>query len=143
MPGPAPKPAATRQRRNTTATTASLKAKPAKLPVRLPDGHPWHDLTVRWWRELRRSPMVAEYVQFDVEGLLRLAYVVDRANCEPGDLKTEETIARLGALYGLTPIDRRRLDWRIERESAAKTEVREAPPPTGDDPRKTLLRAVQ
>lgn len=143
MPGPVPKAAATRQRRNTTATTATLKAAEARLPARLPKEREWHPLTARWWRELRRSPMAAEYVQFDVEGLLRLAAVVDLANWCPGDLKIEETIARLGALYGLTPIDRRRLDWRIERKSAVTAPRDGRPPaPSGADPR-SVLRAVQ
>ena len=116
MRGPAPKPAATRQRRNrvSTATTLVLahRARVPKLPPR-PDGA-WHAMTVGWWRDIWRSPMAAEFVQADIHGLYRLAVLVDAFWEEPS-VKLHAEIRAGSQCYGLTPIDRRRLQWEVQR----------------------------
>lgn len=139
MPGPMPKPAELRQRRNRPASGASL---PAEGTVRrrvppLPE-HPWHVATRAWWRDLWRSPMSGELIAMDRHAITRLAYLVDGANWSPGDAKLEETIARLSKPFGLTPLDRRRLEWRIGGAPAVAVRAKAEPPVEMPDPRSAL-----
>lgn len=125
MPGPLPKDPAIRQRMNKTVTRATLAAETGKrvrVP-KLPDlsteeqPHAWHPLTVAWWRDVWRSPMATEYLQADTHGLYRLAALVDKFWVEPNkDLAAEIRLEQ--QCFGLTPIDRRRLQWEVERVEA-------------------------
>mgnify|MGYP000852737902 FL=1 len=147
MPGPAPKPAALRQRRNKASTHAVLSTeRPARQRApRLPKEHDWSPLTRAWWRDVWGSPMAAEFLQADIHGLYILAELVDRFWAEPNkELAAEIRLQR--QCFGLTPIDRRRLQWEVERGESAATrtqqrKVRRAQ--DGDiDPREAL-RAVK
>ena len=149
MPGPVPKPAALRQRRNKAATASKLapearRRRAPSLPERkTAEGNPvlWHAMTRAWWRAVWRSPMAEEYLDADIHALYRLAVLVDMFWHEP----TKELAAELRLeqqCFGLTPIDRRRLQWEVERGEQASTrtkqrQVRRAQ--AGDeDPRKAL-----
>lgn len=149
MPGPVPKPPALRQRRNRVATAATLAAEPRRkrapsLPrVRDADGRErvWHPLTRVWWRAVWRSPMAAEYLEADIQALLRLAVLVDMFWCQPSrelaaEIRLEQTC------FGLTPIDRRRLQWEIDRgeQAATRTQQRQVRRviDAGEDPRLAL-----
>lgn len=112
-------------RRNVSATKATLSREhdvtaPA-LPERLET--PWHQLTTEWWADIWASPMAPEYDSSDVHGLYVLADLIDsywyadtpRAR---GALAAEIRLQR--QCFGLTPIDRRRLQWEIERTSEAQ-----------------------
>lgn len=128
MPGPMPKDPAIRQRQNKAATRAQLVATdaPRKRAPRLPtpvEGYKWHPFTRAWWRDVWRSPMAAEYVTADLHGLYRLAVLVDEFWKMPstrvaGEIRLEQQ------LFGLTPLDRRRLEWSIAQN--AEAEVRRA-----------------
>ena len=141
MPGPTPKNPATRRRRNQPATAAKLAAVPSgvKTPA-LPKGRKWHQQTRRWWKDIWASPMAPEFLQADVHGLFLLAVLVDDFWLEPSkELAAEIRLQR--QCFGLTPIDRRRLQWEIERaESAASAPAK----PKGgrrkaaEDPRRAL-----
>jgi hypothetical protein len=165
--GPPPKPAAARARKSRVTTAALLHAPdPADvmvppLPERPQDWHhpllnrppqDWHLLTRAWWADLWASPMAAEYDATDVHGLLQLAVLVDdfwRAET-PRDRQAASAEIRLQSLrFGLSPIDRRRLQWEIERSKeaqargtrrAAAQATREPPRPGGPatDPRSIL-----
>lgn len=150
MPGPIPKPSAIRQRKNKVSTHAVLSTeRPARrraprLPKRDED-HDWSPLTRAWWRDVWGSPMAAEFLQADIHGLYILAELVDRFWAEPTkELAAEIRLQR--QCFGLTPIDRRRLQWEVERGESAATrtqqrKVRRAQ--DGDiDPREAL-RAVK
>jgi len=146
MPGPAPKDPATRQRRNTRSTKAALPAeglglKRVPLMPKGPADWVWHDRTRAWWRELWKSPMAANLVAMDLQGIERLAFVVDRAHHSPGDAKLEEQIAKLSMPYGLSPLDRRRLEWSIEPPKPKAATAPAKPVDAGPDPR-SLLRVV-
>lgn len=146
MPGPAPKDPATRQRRNTRSTKAALPAeglalKRVPLMPKGPADWVWHDRTREWWRELWRSPMAANLVAMDVQGIERLAFVIDKAHWEPGDAKLEEQIQKLSMPYGLSPLDRRRLEWSIEPPKPKPAKAPAAAVAPGPDPR-SLLRVV-
>lgn len=116
-----PKPAGTRARRNKTSTNATLKADAAILAPELPP-HSWHPMTLDWWRDLWASPMAPEYEDSDRHGLFKLAmlqndfWTADTAK----DRKEASAEIRLQEQrFGLSPIDRRRLQWEIEKSEEA------------------------
>lgn len=150
MPGPMPKPMEIRQRRNKRSTRATLEqtAKPRKRAPSLPQregGQEWHRLTRAWWRDVWASPMSQEYVKADEHALYRLAVLIDQFWADPNKELAAEIRLQQQA-FGLTPLDRRRLEWTIEQAESAATrtqqrKVRRAQ--DGDiDPREAL-RAVK
>jgi hypothetical protein len=81
------------------------------LPPSL-DGGPWHSMTQQWWDDLWDSPMAPEYDDSDRHGLFLLAVLVDGFWRSPSkELAAEIRLQR--QCFGLTPIDRRRLQWTI------------------------------
>ena len=121
---------------------------PRQRAPRLPrreGGDDWHSLTRAWWRDIWRSPMASEYVNADIHALYRLAALIDRFWREPSVALSAEIRLQQQA-FGLTPLDRRRLEWTIEQAETASTrrqqrKVRRAQ--DGDiDPREAL-RAVK
>ncbi len=150
MPGPVPKDPSARQRRNRTSTAAVLTAQTgAEVPELGLDVLP---RTAAWWRDVWTSPMAGEFDATDYHGLAMLAALVDafwRAATNPSPLadplKLLAEIRQQSQRYGLSPIDRRRLQWEIERteEARAHGERRRSAgrPASSGDPRATL-RAV-
>jgi hypothetical protein len=142
MKGPPPKPRAIRQRRNRTTTQATLSL--ANLGrVRAPQLQPrdrlWHPLTRAWWKDVWHSPMATEFLQADLHGLYRLAVLIDSFWLQPSkDLAAE--IRQEQTAYGLTPIDRRRLQWEVERVEKGRHQPRQQA--TSEDAR-SYLRAVK
>lgn len=128
MPGPPPKNPAIRQRQNKSSTRAFLSDDP-EIKRRVPSLHKrrdengniieWHEMTRRWWRDVWRSPMATEYLQADTHGLYRLAELVDRYWLEPSAGLAAE-IRLQQQCFGLTPLDRRRLEWQVEQTEDAK-----------------------
>lgn len=153
MPGPAPKPNAAR--RNKTSTRATLSAVHDVQAPLLPKGRQWDWQTESWWRDIWASPMAPEFDDSDKHGLFRLAVLVDdfwTADDANTRMKLSAEIRMQGQCYGLTPIDRRRLQWEIDRgeEAEAKTRKRKSasePKQQSDepavDPRGAYLQAVQ
>jgi hypothetical protein len=86
------------------------------------------------------SPMAAEYVRADEHALFRLAVLVN--GYWMGHVELASEIRLQQQAFGLTPLDRRRLEWSIEQAEAATTRrgqrrVREAQ--AGErDPREAL-----
>jgi hypothetical protein len=86
--------------------------------------------------------MAAEYLESDVDGLLIYMVLVDRFWVAPS-VAIERAISQRGALFGLTPIDRRRLQWIVERAQESKRSKKMAEPvDPADDPRR-ILQVVQ
>lgn len=146
--GPAPKPAGLRQRRNKkpgakTLRPASKQSKGggARVPTLLnPDKRRWHRLTRVWWRHVWQSPMAAEYLETDVDGLARLAILVDDYYNAP-DRQTLGEIRLQEARFGLSPVDRSRLAWEMEKadELERKKAAKKRTPAMGRiDPRDVL-----
>jgi hypothetical protein len=144
-----PKDPAIRQRTNRTPGAAKLDAaanltrRAPPLPkVNMPDGseREWEKLTRAFWRDCWRSPMATEYLQADIHGLYRLAVLVDDFWKEPtkelaGEIRLQQQ------QFGLSPLDRRRLQWEVEKVEAVTR--RQQPPPSlpqssEDDPRRLL-----
>jgi hypothetical protein len=146
MPGPAPKHASTRARRNKASTAAMLTADHQIEAPRLPAGRDWHWQTESWWRDIWASPMAPEYDDSDKHGLFLLAVLVDDFWRKPHwALAAEIRLQR--QCFGLSPMDRRRLQWEIERVDEAqergerRRRATQTPAETGQDPR-DVLRSV-
>jgi hypothetical protein len=122
--GPTPKTAATRARRNKTTTASRLETDEqprAKAPPLgdHPEGGEWHPRTLVFWKDVWDSPMAEEFLRADTDGLLQLAALVDQFWKEPSP-KLAAEIRLQRQCYGLTPIDRRRLQWEVVRAEEAE-----------------------
>jgi hypothetical protein len=113
-------------RRNQSATRATLVAdhdvQAPNLPTRL-----WHEQTRIWWQDVWSSPMAPEYDDSDRHGLFALAVLVDDFwTAEDPKLRKElaSEIRLQRQCFGLTPIDRRRLQWEVERTDEAQARGR-------------------
>jgi len=104
---------------------------------------PWHHLTRAWWARVWASPMAPEYIESDIDALYVLASLRDQFWRGGGvETKTAAEIRMQEARFGATPLDRRRLEWSLDKPEA-EPEAEPAPPqPTGTDAR-ALLRAVK
>lgn len=154
MPQPK-KHASTRARRNVASTATTMGAhavKDREIPD-LPEHTEWHPAVVDWWEEMWASPMSDEYHESDIHQLFLLArlyqdfYVVSDA--KPRDrLLIAGEIRLQRQAFGLTPYDRRRLEWTIENtedakdRGAARRQRRATPPPVADDDPRRGLRTV-
>jgi hypothetical protein len=111
------------------------------------DGVEWHEQTVAWWEDVWRSPMAPEYDPSDIHGLYLLAILVDGFWKKPHWTAAAE-IRLQRQCFGLSPIDRRRLQWEIERSEEAqdrgaqrRRQASKSPAESLADPR-SVLRAV-
>lgn len=129
MPGPQPKPAAARRRRNVTPGMRTLRVATSNSTPTIAGDH--HPATIAWWASIWSSPMAPEYDASDIHGLYVLAALMDAFwLCPPERSITMKELAGEIRLqrqcFGLSPIDRRRLQWEIDRgdEAEAKTAAR-------------------
>lgn len=148
---PTPKHPSTRRRTNRVAGARRLavvhEVETPELPP-LAEGESWHSMTMAWWADVWSSPMAPEYDSSDLHGLLLLARLVDAAwnASSPTGLKDVMAEIRLQRqCFGLSPIDRRRLQWEIDRGEEAESKTRKrrssvSPKPAGkgEDPRRLL-----
>lgn len=146
--GPAPRPAHMRQRRNKKVGAATLPApepdqvKKPKTPIlQNPDKRKFHRLTRAWWKRVWESPMAGEYLPTDIDGLARLAILVDNFYNSP----SKELLAEIRlqeARFGLSPVDRSRLQWEVakgeEAERKRKPQRQQQVDPSAADPRGIL-----
>lgn len=165
MPGPDPTDRSVRQRTNKKSTRAVLYAVDPDEPLEIPDmpknyryvldneGNsvlrevPFEFQTVLTWEAWWRSPMRQEWTEADYYGLCRLIILEDRF-WKGSDCHSEIRLAQKD--YGLTPLDRRRLEWTIEQTDKAQSEgekrrrkqamenTPKAAPPPDEDPRQNL-----
>jgi hypothetical protein len=105
-----------------------------------------HPATLAWWASIWSSPMAGEYDPSDIHGLAMLADLYDAYWALPPEKAiTKKELAGEIRLqrqcFGLSPIDRRRLQWEIDRgdEAQANTVARKRATPR-KDPR---LKALQ
>lgn len=135
MPGPPPKNPELRQRTNKSSTVASLTPHDQPVPG-LPNHRIWHPMTQDWWRDIWSSPMGAQFLEADRHALYRLAILIDAFWLEPSKELASE-IRQQEARFGLTPLDRWRLQWKVEAAPAAVKAPVEVPT---DDPRVVAIR---
>ena len=109
-------------------------------PPTLPKGRRWDALTKQWWADIWASPMAPEYLKADTGGLFRLALLVDAFWAGSMDVRLAAEIRQEQAAYGLSPLDRRRLEWTIEKTEQEKARRKKRAPRAvkGDDPRNIL-----
>lgn len=146
--GPPPKHHTARARTNKASTRATLHEQDAdevEVPE-LPQGISWHPMAEDWWEDIWSSPMSNEWHDSDIHGLYRLAALVNDywlADSVTQRLKIAPEIRQSAQPFGLSPLDRRRLEWNIEtvkeaqakgRKREQKNDVAPAPEP-GEDPR--------
>jgi hypothetical protein len=152
--GPAPKHPALRQRRNAVSTKASLPSIEDAARFTVPDlparDGGWHPMVMEWWRSAWQSPMASEWLASDMRGGLYLLADLHQARWDARDqpavlVKIALEIRSQEVRFGLSPIDRRRLQWEIEKseEAAEKTDSRRAtkraaPSKPVKDPRNVL-----
>ena len=141
--GPAPKPAHLRQRRNKKAGAATLpapaeqseQAEKIKVPtLQNPDKRKFHRLTRAWWKRVWSSPMASEFLPTDIDGLARLAILVDEYYKHPEGKKAKELLGEIRlqeARFGLSPVDRSRLQWEVAKGEEAE---RKRKPPQAKHP---------
>lgn len=143
--GPAPKPAFLRQRTNKKSGAAHLEqlesADVPKIPN--PDGRTWHPLTVQSWENAWSSAMASQWLKSDIDALGRLAVIWDQFYREP-DAKSLSEIRLQEQRFGLSPLDRSRLQWEVSRGEDAeqkRPKSRESNSLSRRDPR-AVLKAV-
>jgi hypothetical protein len=140
------KPTAARARTNRAPEGRTLPAgRTRRRAPALPEGD-WHPQTLRWWRDIWASPMAAEWDASDLHGLIILAALDTAYFQAEGDATARALLAREIRLqrqcYGLTPADRRRLQWDIRpADPPARTRPSPALRPVagGLDPRAGLV----
>jgi len=148
-------PKANPARRNVSPTAATLTVdhdvQAPPLPAREVD---WNELTVAWWEDIWASPMAPEFLSSDLHGLFLLADLVDLfwspSSSARDRILLAAEIRQQRQCFGLTPIDRRRLQWTIEKTDEAqdrgkrrraKPQAPAGQPVPGDDPRNVLRLA--
>ncbi|HSZ70230.1 MAG TPA: hypothetical protein VK756_07700 [Solirubrobacteraceae bacterium] len=156
--GPAPKPAAARQRTNRKSTAAKLEADPTAEVPALPDlpdedgnSHTWHPQTLAEWDAIWRSPMASQWPESDYFGLAKLIVVVDDfwwAGSASARREAAVEIRLQRSDFGLAPRPRAGLHWEIARAEEADARAAKRKPPAEPagagavDPRQRL-RAVK
>lgn len=143
--GPAPKPAELRQRRNkkpgASVLTIGDAPKRRKIPE-LPnhDLREWHAFTLAEWKRWWQSPMAEKWIDSDLGGLAMLALLHDEFY-KTGNVEVMKEIRLQRPCFGLTPLDRSRLQWEVVRADEAEQKVNRSPLPArkvSGDPRHVL-----
>jgi hypothetical protein len=129
-----------RLNRRRKAGAATLKPVDPWLPPLLhPDDREWHPCTIAWWNRVWQSPMADQYLPSDQDGLLRLALLVDSYYKTPLPAYLAE-IRLQESRFGLSPLDRSRLQWEMSRADASvKPRFPSRRRALRDDPRKLLM----
>lgn len=158
---PAPKHPGARARRN-RSSTASVLTQPEQDDVEIPslpehprtaDGIDWHANAKAMWRDIWSSPMAPEFDSSDIHQMFILLRLVDRfwsTDSMTGMKDLAAEIRLSGQRFGISPLDRRRLEWQIEQSEDAKDrgrrrrdpEARPAPPKKPVSDPRSVLRAL-
>ncbi len=117
MPGPNPKDPEKRARANKAASRAVIVAD-ARVDADIPDmgeleDEDWHPLAVAWWEDIWTSPMSKQYLTADRHSLYRILLMIQEYWRRP-NVELSKDIDKAQQAFGLTPLDRRRLEWIIE-----------------------------
>lgn len=147
--GPAPKDPRTRQRTNKMATRAALvvaeELDTSRVPdMGVPEGEDWHPMTTAWWTDVWTSPMASQFLDADRHTLYRLLLIVQEFWMRP-NMELSKEIDKAQQPFGLTPLDRRRLEWIVDnvppptKKLSADAPANVVPITSTADPRRSLL----
>jgi len=117
----AKKHASTRARANKASTAATLPSELDAADVDIPElperEYGWHAQTREWWTDVWSSPMSKEWhPATDLHNVVMAAMHLDdmwRAETATERQKADAAFVKRIAPLGLTPYDRRRLEWTI------------------------------
>ncbi len=84
-------------------------------------------MTELWWKALWQSPMAAEFLDVDVHQLYILAELEDQWWWTK-DVNAAKELRMHRSAFGLTPVDRRRLQWEMGKPDD-EPEMDNTPPP--------------
>ena len=152
--GPAPKPSALRQRRNKPQGGAQLPSAAAASQFDVPelpkreDGERWHPKVAEWWSAVWRSPMASEFLDADMRGglclLADLYQLRWTATSRAALIDASKEIRMQEVRFGLSPIDRRRLQWEVARGEVAERRRSGKPKKSkvGDGDPRSVLKAI-
>jgi hypothetical protein len=149
MPTPLKDPSVRRRRNRESTATELTRRKGGRRPT-IPIRHA-HPQTRAWWADVWNSPMAGQYVDADKHGLMAMCLLVEDFWTAGSAKERRELAAELrqqGVRFGLSPIDRRRLQWSLP-QGPAKPEAKASPGrgrarpglavvPAGPDPRSVL-----
>ena len=105
---------------------------------------PWHPLVLERWAAVWASPMACEFLDADVHGLFVLADLWDLY--WRGDKDRAAEIRLQEQRFGLSSLDRRRLQWEVEKVEQAQRRRPAASVPLPKRPTKdprAFLKAVK
>lgn len=139
----------TRARANKVTTAATLSAPSGDIPG-MPTATEWHPEAVSWWNDVWSSPMSPEWDDSDIHNVTVCALLYNDIWLADSAADRQKAAAEFRLQrkdLGLTPYDRRRLEWSIESAESAKDSGNARrnrqgakQPSEADDPR---LRLVQ
>ena len=146
-PGPRPKPAHLRQRTNRKAG-ASVLLLPAAGGVPVPDlpphplGTAWHPYTLESWGRVWTSAMASKWLPSEFDGVFRMAILWD-GFYRTGRATDLAEIRQQEQRFGLSPLDRSRLQWEILRTDEAERKHPAPPKKTGIRDPRAYLTAIK
>lgn len=121
---PLPKPKGQRTRRNAGQSQwQMLAAESSVVAPGLPaKGSGWLPATSEWWDTIWASPMASAWLDADVDGLVRLAWLKDDFARGDAPATALPAMQQLEDRFGLSPKARRALQWEVSREQVASDE---------------------
>ena len=127
MPGPAPKPAHLRRRRNAPVYEWIKLTETYAGPIpELPSGTRWTKGTRSWWATIWRTAMATQWDEGDVPALAELAML--RQKMMAGEFNLAGVVEKRSDKFGLTPKGRRDLRWVITDQDKERAGVPDEQP---------------
>jgi hypothetical protein len=99
-------------------------------------------LTLEAWDRAWASPMASQWLDTDVDGLGRLAVLWD-SFYKDQRVATMAEIRLQEQRFGLSPLDRTRLQWEVARTDEAERKRPKAEPRKGGGDPRAILMAVK
>jgi hypothetical protein len=124
MPGPAPKPADQRARRNKDPIPVRVVEVTSAPQPKLPKGVDWHPQTLAWWKMWGDSPLSDSFTANDWNELVDTAII--HSAFWNGDVKLAGELRLRVAKFGATPEDRARLRITFATADTAESKKRKA-----------------
>lgn len=102
---------------------------------------PWHPQTRATWAIWWASPMSSAWIEADLPGLQRAIQLVEdfhRSESARERMALQSEIRQQELRFGLSPIDRRRLEWEVEQPEEPEQAAEPEPTKPVVDPRSSM-----